>query len=352
MKLSGASPAAGKYLRNLEKALKNNGYVVELKSFLAIPGAKEAFHDAKKSDNDQVYKSKWIIRSVIQYHKSVLESANGGDVVVFYNIDYYSLGLVGKLNKRGVKTLLILADHTGSFKECGNVVRWIISKLVEFDIKRFAAGIALSEKSMKYFSDNSKVIVLEGGIDLNCFSNINPPKEGQIARFMYAGTLSKVAGVDVLLKAIDFIKDLQAEFYISGKGELEKEVYDAAKNDSRIKYLGFIPDDEYYKLLNEIDFFINPRNMQFEQNKNNFPSKVLEYLATGRGVISTRFPGFERFVDYFDFYDDDYRALADKICNVLTDGRNVLNVYEKNRNAAMKYDWDIQAQKIVKLVSY
>ena len=126
-------------------------------------------------------------------------------------------------------------------------------------------------------------------------------------------------------------------------------VSEVAENDKRIKYLGFVSDKRYYEVLSNADVLINPRNMELLQNQNNFPSKVLEYLATGREVISTKFPGWERFTDNFRFYEGDAEILEKEINSVLSDDLNCH--YATNRSKAENYDWSNQVDKIIGLLS-
>ena len=346
--LPGASPAAGKYLRNLEKALRMQGHEVIYMSYVALSGAKEAYNKLNIDDNGIVYKDKTIFLSVIDYQKKVLESLRQDDVVIFYNIVYFELGLIDKIRRRGNKALLILADHTDSFKENGSLVRFLLAKRISFEFRKFRYGIALSERAKRFFSHKASVIIMEGGIDLDCFTGIMPPVRESTTKFMYAGTLSEVTGVDILLDAIKEFDDDRAEFIISGKGGLEQSVVDAAKEDKRIKYLGFIPDKDYYQILNEIDVFINPRNMNLEQNQNNFPSKVLEYLATGRCVISTKFPGWDKFTDNFMFYDNSKAELVGAMQRVVEkDEKAMMDIFSKNKKKAEVYSWNKQAARIV-----
>ena len=348
--LPGASPAAGKYLRNLMNALGDNGYESVVCSFCAIPGAAEAFEKTGISAEDQIFKGSNIVKSVIEYHKKILSLLEKDDVVVFYNLAYFNIGVADKVIKHGNKCLLILADHTDSYKENGSLVRWGLAKYIGREFKKFNKAVILSETAKKLLNKNAEFIVMEGGLDICSFDKILPPTESNIVRFMYAGTLSSVTGVDTFLKAISMIGEHDVEFIISGKGELESDVIEACKSDNRIKYLGFIPDDEYYRVLNSVDVFVNPRNMQLDQNRNNFPSKVLEYLATGRRVISTEFPGYERFTDYFDFYEGNADELSACIQTALTHKDNTAERFEKNRNAALDYDWHKQVEKIRRLV--
>jgi glycosyltransferase involved in cell wall biosynthesis len=84
------------------------------------------------------------------------------------------------------------------------------------------------------------------------------------------------------------------ELYISGKpycysqnefdGLLEKYV----NKSTNIRYLGLLPLNEYYEVLNSVDIALSFRDSNDLQHDYNFPSKILEYLSFGKIVISTK----------------------------------------------------------------
>ena len=112
--------------------------------------------------------------------------------------------------------------------------------------------------------------------------------------------------------------------------------------------MGCLPDEVYDKKLREADIFVNPRNMSLPQNQNNFPSKVLEYLASGRLVVSSRFSGSEDFENNFIFYDGGVDSLADALSFTIKEySEKREKIYLENREKAKEYDWQNQAKKIL-----
>ena len=348
--LPGASPAAGNFLRSIRAGIEKSGNKVSECSYVAISGAGEAYAKHGILPENVVFKDKTIIPSVRAFQKMVLNVVDSGDVVLFYNVVYYDLGLTEKLKKKGAIPVLILADYTDSSEEKGSLLRKLIAYRQGIEFRNFDYGIVLSEEAKHFFNKSAKTVIMEGGVVPERFDGIAPIGHDKITRFLYAGTFSEVTGVDVLLKAISLISDPDLEFYFSGKGELVREVISAAEKDQRVKYLGFMNDEEYIKVLNNTHVFINPRNMGFKQNRNNFPSKVLEYLACGRPVISTRFPGYNRFEDYFIFCDDGMEPLKNAIENAATiSAAEYSEYYSKNRLKAQEFSWDKQIIKILEL---
>jgi hypothetical protein len=99
-----------------------------------------------------------------------------------------------------------------------------------------------------------------------------------------SGTLSESTGLSLALKSFSKLKDYT--LIISGRGCKEIAMQYAVKY-SNIRYLGYQSYDNYLETLKEVDACLSLRNANYEENKHNFPSKILEYFAIQKLVIST-----------------------------------------------------------------
>lgn len=106
---------------------------------------------------------------------------------------------------------------------------------------------------------------------------------------MYAGALRAECGVQLLLDSLPHLPS-NTELWIYGGGSLKEKVRECAAQDPRLKFFGFQPYEEMLAAARRADALVNPRPATAWFTRYSFPSKVLEYLATGRPVISTRFP--------------------------------------------------------------
>ena len=123
---------------------------------------------------------------------------------------------------------------------------------------------------------------------------------------MYAGGLAEVSGVAQLMRAFIMAKPANSELWIAGTGPLEAEVRRAAAGNSAIKYLGYVPASDMGACMEQADFLINPRPAGQLFTRYSFPSKLLQYMATGKPVISTRLPGIpSEYWDYLIAIDDE-----------------------------------------------
>jgi glycosyltransferase involved in cell wall biosynthesis len=116
---------------------------------------------------------------------------------------------------------------------------------------------------------------------------------------LYAGQLKAKYGLELLLQAFLRLEDQSLRLLILGKGDYEENIRQASLKDPRIVFKGYCPQGEIKKLLNAATVLINPRPTNQSFTQYSFPSKTIEYMVSGRPVISTRLPGIPD--DYFPY---------------------------------------------------
>lgn len=113
----------------------------------------------------------------------------------------------------------------------------------------------------------------------------------------YAGGLAEPYGVGIL---IDAVKQLAGKVHLvlCGAGAMEERVHrEAREHPQIIHYLGSIPPEDVKALSRNASFLVNARIPGDAYLRYSFPSKLLEYMATGVPVISSRLPGIPE--DYY-----------------------------------------------------
>ena len=80
-----------------------------------------------------------------------------------------------------------------------------------------------------------------------------------------------------------------------------------------------VPEARLAELGSAADVLVNPRPIDFEDNRTNFPSKILDYLSYKRPIVSTRTdgvgPGYDELVRFTA--SDDPSDIATAIDDVL-----------------------------------
>lgn len=119
---------------------------------------------------------------------------------------------------------------------------------------------------------------------------------------LYTGTLNRRYGVMDLVNAFRMIKDENYKLIICGGGESREEIINAAKEDPRIIFKGQVTRAEALRLQSEARLLVNPRRNNEEFTKYSFPSKNLEYLASGTPLAAFKLDGIPEEYDDYIFY--------------------------------------------------
>ena len=119
---------------------------------------------------------------------------------------------------------------------------------------------------------------------------------------LYTGRLNRRYGLELLLKAVKEWQDTDVELWLCGSGEMEEEIRSYAAQDPRIRFFGFLPHEETVRLQRQATVLVNPRTNQGEYTKYSFPSKTMEYMASGRPVMMFRLDGMPEEYDAFLTY--------------------------------------------------
>ncbi len=149
-------------------------------------------------------------------------------------------------------------------------------------------------------------------------TNIDTPI---IKSILYSGTLDSRFGITKLVEAFSAIPDKDAKLIICGPGSEKDLIIEKSKEDKRISYLGILPRKDVLKLQRRVSLLVNPRGNKDDYTKFSFPSKTMEYLASGTPVAMYDLPGMPReYVDYLLLFpDDSIKSMTD----VLVKGINM-----------------------------
>lgn len=125
---------------------------------------------------------------------------------------------------------------------------------------------------------------------------------------LYAGAMSKRNGVLKLLNVFKLISDEDFQLILCGDGELRNVIEEMSMVDKRIRFMGNIPHSEVQLLQRSVGLLVNPRPAIEEFSKYSFPSKTLEYFASGTPTMMFRLPGipdeYYKYCYTFESYDE------------------------------------------------
>lgn len=219
---------------------------------------------------------------------------------------------------------------------------------------KYDAYILLTEAMNDVVNGKNKTfIVIEGITDSNMKqkeNNIENKYKEKVC--IYAGGLYEKYGVKNLVEAFKLLRQDNIRLHIYGAGELEEYLNNV--DDDRIKYFGVVDNEEIVIQEIKATLLINPRFSNEEYTKYSFPSKNMEYMASGTPLLTTKLPGMpEEYYDYvYCFEDETVEGMKKTLNEILAKSNGELE--EKGSKAKefvlTKKSNRVQAEKIISLL--
>ena len=255
-----------------------------------------------------------------------------------------------------VKTCLIIPDlpeymNLGKKKNSMfNVLKTNMNKKLYEDICDIDCFVTLTEYIYRALKVKKPYTVVEG---IATDSKAVSIKEMQSTTldFVYTGSLGIKYGVVDLVDAFMKVKGENLKLIICGAGDGDEHIKCMAKIDARIDFRGIVSNEEAKALQRSAYVLVNPRSNKEEYTKYSFPSKTMEYMATGRPVLMYKLKGIpDEYDDYLYYFGEDITASIDKIAR--TDPQKLHAKGEKAKQFVHQYkNKNMQAKKILNLLN-
>lgn len=274
--------------------------------------------------------------------------ANEEKVVLVYAIHTPFLKACVEVKKKykSLKIVLIVPDLPEYMSDNSSIIYRTYKKVDSFFLKKlypYVDGFVLLSKYMSEVLpvENKPWTVVEG-IFNNCQDDVLGEQKNinnELQYIFYAGTLAKRYGVMNLVHAFMHIPKQNIRLVICGSGDSEKEILKCADSDPRIFFKGQLPRYEVLKLQKKATLLVNPRTPEGEYTKYSFPSKTMEYLASGVPVLLYKLPGIpEEYYQYCFFLEKiGLESLTNKMIEILSlDSKDLKDKGNKARAFILK----------------
>ena len=290
-------------------------------------------------------------------------SHNEQNVLIVYSIDFSILKAAISVKRRNPNTsICVIITDCYDWKEnksylhklkLKNVFKPLPLKLLS-EVDCF---VVLTDKMVDYLKLGNKPWVRIEGLyndnRNNHFASIH--KDTTFKIVLYTGTLEYPYGILELLEAFKLIKSEDYRLWICGSGSGSQMVINCAKADERITYYGIVDRQKIDELQSKATILVNPRNTIGEYNKYSFPSKTMEYLASGTPALLYKLDGIPD--EYFDYCytveDNKVESLAKAIFDICqldptilkSKGLTAREFIIKNKNST------IQCNKVLEMIT-
>ena len=239
------------------------------------------------------------ITSLIREGARVLSSAPraGRDLIICDAVSHAASAAALRLSKKfKIPAVAIVTDLPEvMYDGRQNIFGRISARLM----KKYSAYVLLTEAMNEIANPKGRPhIVMEGLCAPDADAPRTPRADGKKI-IVYSGSLwREAAGIEMLIDGFlrADIPSAELEFY--GKGDLSEEIKRISLTEPRVRYMGSLDNESMARRLREIDLLVNPRPSSAEFCKYSFPSKTMDYMASGVPVLMTRLPGLPR--DYCD----------------------------------------------------
>ena len=150
-------------------------------------------------------------------------------------------------------------------------------------IGRFDAYVVLAEPMLKDLGVQDRNSVVVEGIFSGADEDIDVAKSEEKI-ILYTGNIGKRYGIDLLMDAFALINRQDYRLWIRGTGD-NTSIIERSLVDPRIKYIGPLAKQDLLRLQKTATLLVNPVSPEQEFTNYFFPSKTMEYMASGTPTV-------------------------------------------------------------------
>ncbi len=297
------------------------------------------------------------ISKIIRIRKAIklaFISDTDNKIIIYGVHSPFLLALYG-ISKKRYKSCLIVPDLPEFMSENKKITYLLGKKIdkffINFGLKNIDSFVLFSPHMKEYLNvDGKPWIHIEGIFNVDNILKEDVKKEDKYT-ILYTGNISKRMGIPELLEAFSLIKSDKYRLWIRGNGECKSMIMKAIQNDNRIEYFEPMSKKDLLKLQKRATVLINPVASSQKFTRYFFPSKTMEYLASGTPTIMSKLDclpkEYEPYI-YF-FYEDSIEGIKNKIIEICEKPKKELDSFGKAATEFIvtKKNETIQAKKII-----
>ena len=324
-----ASVAPVNYETMLAKGLVENGVKVDALSVPAVAAFPHSIYKYIEGKHEKIEKKiliQWVPFIHIQGIKQITIKKNvkkilerwlqeNKDVknkaILMYSIyppyTEPAIKLCGKYGCHLSTVITDLPEYMYSWKNMSGIRGWyskrMSEKMVDFQTNCDSYILFTEPMATKMGIEDKPYIVSEGFCDSTIFDEISDQEKYSKKTILYGGNLSRLYGIRDLVKGF-MQTDLDAELHLYGAGEDVQFIEECAAYDSRIKFFGRVERKKLLVALKKAHLLVVNKPTADDYSNYSFSSKILEYMASGTPLLTTRVGGMPKeYYEYLYFFD-------------------------------------------------
>ncbi len=228
------------------------------------------------------------------------------------------------------------------------------ARLFDVTEKVLVLGPCMKNELIRLGCPEQKITIHHLGIDINKIRfEKRFVKKGDTLRFLIAASFVPKKGIDLALKALAAFKDTHNyTLDIIGDGPMKNKIFDIISEkglNDKVKFHGYKPYEYFINLAYSCDVFIQASRTGEKNNKEGTPMAIVDVMATGMPVISTRHSDIpEMVIDGYNGYlskENDQKSLEICIHEVFNNTEKIEELSTNSRNWVEK-EFDARKQTI------
>lgn len=338
-KHTGRNPgfAVQKFSRLLVKGMLTNGAdVLALSNPANASGNKEYVHSSKETENGITYKyvpyfNLPFLKHICLFFYSFfyvlfwgIRNKNDKSIVCDVLTVSICLGalLASKINcVKSIAVVTDLYDLMQGVDKKSFIIR-MAGKINGWYSRSFDKYILLTEQMNAVVNPKGRPhMVMEALCDSSIVNdNIYTVEKVHPRTVIYAGGIHEIYGLKMLAEGFLKAGVEDAKLVCYGQGPYVDELRKLCEQHSNIEYRGVVTNDIVVLEEQKATLLVNPRFTTEEFTKYSFPSKNMEYMASGTPLLTTKLPGMpgEYYPYVFLFQEETVDGYADAIRKVLS----------------------------------
>lgn len=217
------------------------------------------------------------------------KNTNNKKIIIVYSLIEPYLKAVVAIKKKYPETQIccIVLDLPQYFDDSKFWLRLILNKYTTKSIYNLISQV---DSFILLTEPMAMNLGIEGKKPWLLLEGLYSPRERKVlpkARktILYTGNLDARFGIIDMLEAFSLISDDNYKLWICGDGTEREAVENATKRDKRIKYFGLLKQEQVLSMQTQATLLLNPRKGNEEYTKYSFPSKTMEYMASGTPTV-------------------------------------------------------------------
>lgn len=260
---------------------------------MSSPGRWLSRMETRFATHRQLFCENWDIPKLriplswLFYARQALRMVRSGDLIVIDNYEFIYV-FAAYFLKLFRKVQFVLDYEDGKHLIDRSWFR-VLSGLAELMGKSLIDGAILAHPDLRKRLRGDLPTELVPGFVVNAPSPLEWPPSGDLC-FLYSGSLDHPRGVDLLLKALNYLPERGWHLHVSGAGPLSREVKSLVATEQFSQKVSFhesLPDQEYRILVASCQVGLNCQRNSDPISGVTFPSKVFTYLSSGLLVLSS-----------------------------------------------------------------